>query len=158
MASVAQVTKAALQWLLVRDSEAELQPDEYQDCIFALNNLMLSLDAEEVALGFTEVANLGDEVTVPVGALRGVITNLAIEMAPQFKAKVHPALASAAVQSLEVMRKLGQPEMVSLYPRNLPRGSGNYGSDSYTSPFYPDQEASILAEAAGCISLESGAI
>jgi len=154
MASVAQVAKSALQYLLVQDSEAELQPAEYQDFIFALNNYMLALDAEGTALGFTEVETLADEVTVPIGALRGVIANMAVEVAPQFNAKVSPFLQNAASEGLEVMRKLGQPAAISAYPRNLPIGSGNAQSTSRNSNFYPDSEAEILAETTGCIGLE----
>jgi hypothetical protein len=40
MATVAQVAKASLQRILVQASEAPLEPDEYQDYIFALNNYM----------------------------------------------------------------------------------------------------------------------
>ena len=82
MATVAQVAKASLQRILVQASEAPLEPDEYQDYIFALNNYMAQLDAQGVMLGYTVVDSLGDEVTVPTGALRGIIANMAIEVAP----------------------------------------------------------------------------
>ena len=55
MATVAQVAKASLQRILVQASEADLEADEYQDYMFALNNWMLSLDAQGISLGFTEV-------------------------------------------------------------------------------------------------------
>ena len=40
MATVAQVAKASLQRILVQASESLLEPDEYQDYIFALNNFV----------------------------------------------------------------------------------------------------------------------
>jgi hypothetical protein len=84
MATVAQVAKASLQRILVQASEAPLEPDEYQDYIFALNNYMTQLDAQGIVLGYTVVDSLGDEVTVPTGALRGIIANMAIEVAPDY--------------------------------------------------------------------------
>ena len=64
MATVAQVAKASLQRILVQAAESPLEPAEYQDYIFALNNYMTQLDAQGVQLGYTEVSDLGDAVTV----------------------------------------------------------------------------------------------
>lgn len=156
MATVAQIAKASLQRILVQASEADLEPDEYQDYIFALNNFMLALDAEGVALGYTEVSDLGDTVTVPNGALRGIIANMAIEVAPDYGGQVTEGLRIAAADGMRVMRLLGQSITPTPWPGNLPRGSGNYQNNSYSSAFYTDTEADILAETTGSISLESG--
>lgn len=155
MATAAQVIKAALQRILVQASEADLEPDEYQDAIFAMNNYMLALDADGVQLGYTEVSDLGDDITIPAGALRGLIANLAIEVAPDYGGQVTEALALAARDGLAVMEKLGQNMGVTEYPGNLPLGSGNEdGID--TDHFYTDLENEILAETTGAIGLESG--
>lgn len=158
MATTGQVTRAALQRILVQASESDLQDSEYQDAIFALNNLMLAYDADGIKLGYTEVFNLGDEVTVPVGALRGIIANLAIEVAPDYNGVVSPALVKAADEGLSAMRKLGVRVQQIAYPSTLPIGSGNEGPAgySYTSRYYPDLEAQILSETTGAIGLESG--
>lgn len=156
MATVAQVAKASLQRILVQESEADLEPDEYQDFIFALNNWMMALDAEGVNLGYTEVSDLGDEVTVPPGALRGIIANLAIEVSPDYGGQITPALANAAAEGLKAMRKLGQRIRPTAYPSTLPRGSGNEGGGRWNvgNHFYPDLESEILAETTGAIGLE----
>jgi len=156
MATVAQVAKAALQRILVQGSEAPLEADEYQDFIFAMNNFMLALDAEGVALGYTEVSDLGDDVTIPTGALRGLIANMAIEVAPDYNGVITPALQLAANEGLRVMRMLGQSTPTSYFPGTLPLGSGNSCNSTWDSPFYPDSEAEILAETTGAISLETG--
>ncbi len=158
MASVAQVAKASLQQILVQDAESEFSAVEYQDYMFALNNYMLGLDAQGIALGFTEVSNLGDAVTIPIGALRGVIANMAIEMAPQFNATISPGLSKAATEGMDAMEKLGQTSPVTEFPRNLPRGSGNSMGSRRVSNFYPDSEADILAETTGNIGLEENTI
>lgn len=154
MATAAQVIKAALQRILVQDSEAPLQADEYQDSIFALNNLMLAYDAQGITLGYTEVGSLGDDITVPTGALRGVIANLAIEMAPDFSGIITDGLVRAANEGLVAMRKLGVIVGATQYPSTLPFGSGNDDGSFDTSHFYPDLEAQILAETTGAIGLE----
>ena len=158
MATAAQVLKAALQRILVQGAEAEFEPDEYQDAIFAMNNYMLDLDAKGVTLGYTIVSDLGDDITIPTGALRGLIANVAIEVSPDYAGTVSPALAQAALDGLATMRLLGQSIPSMRLPSTLPVGSGNEGGRSglHNQHFYPDLEAEILAETTGAIALESG--
>jgi len=137
MATVAQVAKASLQRILVQASESSLEPDEYQDFIFAMNNYMSQLDAQGVSLGYTEVENLSDEVTIPAGALRGLIANM-------------------AQQGLQTMKLLGQRIGKTALPSTLPIGSGNEDQQwGISGAFYPETEQDILAETTGAIGLEN---
>ena len=156
MATVAQVAKASLQRILVQGADAPLQADEYDDYIFALNNWMLDLDASGITLGYTEVSDLGDELTVPTGALRGIIANMAIEVAPDYNGQITPGLQKAAIEGMQTLRLIGQTVPTSSYPSTLPVGSGNEDEATYsTSKFYDGAtEAEILAETTGAISLE----
>ena len=155
MATVAQVAKASLQKILVQATEAPIEASELQDFIFGMNNYMLDLDASGIQLGYTAVSDGGDDVTVPTGALRGVIYNMAIEMAPEFDGEVTAAVAKIANDSMNTLRLLGQTIGESAFPSTLPIGSGNEGCQSRLSRrFYPDQEAEILAETTGSIALE----
>lgn len=155
MATVAQVADASLKRILVQGAEAPLQADEYQDYIFALNNYMLALDAEGVTLGYTEVSDLGDTLTVPTGALRGIIANMAIEVAPDYSGQITPGLVKAARDGMQVMRIIGQTISATSFPSTLPKGSGNMDDVSYNvGQFYEGNEAEILAETTGAISLE----
>jgi len=156
MATVAQVAKAALQRILVQASEAPLEADEYQDFIFAMNNFMAQLDAQGISLGYTVVSDLGDDVTIPTGALRGLIANMAIEVSPDYGGVVTEALAIAAREGLKTMRMLGQRIQATRYPGTLPVGSGNESIGfGYNMHFYPDTEAEILSESTGAIGLEA---
>lgn len=156
MATVAQVAKASLQRILVQASEAPLEADEYQDFIFSMNNFMSQLDAQGVSLGYTTVSDLADEVTIPAGALRGLIANMAIEVSPDYGGVVTEALAIAAREGLKTMRMLGQRIQSTRYPSTLPVGSGNEAIGfGYNQHFYPDSEAEILAESTGAIGLEA---
>ncbi len=156
MATVAQVAKASLQRILVQASEAPLEPDEYQDFIFSMNNYMSELDASGVQLGYTTVSDLGDEVTIPTGALRGLIANMAVEVAPDYNGVISAGLAKAARDGFNTMRLIGQSMGKSRYPCTLPIGSGNENNDfGLSGHFFPDQESSILAETTGAIALET---
>lgn len=122
-----------------------------------MNNYMLDLDASGITLGYTEVTNLGDQITIPTGALRGLIANLAIEMAPDFGGQITAGLQRAAVEGLNTMRKLSRAVQITRHPSTLPVGAGNIGSGSFrTNRFYPGHEDEILSETTGAISLESG--
>lgn len=159
MATAEQVINAALRKVMVQGSEAPLQPDEYQDGIFAMNAFMADLDAQGVALGYTVVTSTSDPVTIPTGALRGLIANLAIEMAPDFGGIVSPELVEQARTGLETMRLIGQSIPTSAYPSTLPYGSGNYDySIGLTQFFYPGQEEEILGETTGSVGLESDTV
>jgi hypothetical protein len=156
MATVAQVAKASLQRILVQASEAALEPDEYQDFIFAMNNYMLSLDANGISLGYTEVNNLADKVTIPTGALRGLIANMAIEVSPDYNGTISQGLVLAASEGLKVMRLIGQTIPTTALPPTLPTGSGNdTDGGGLTANYYPYLESQILAETTGAIGLES---
>lgn len=156
MATAGQALKASLQKILVQASEAELEPDEYSDAIFAMNTYMLALDADGVKLGYTEVTDLSDIITIPTGALRGLIFNVAIEISPDYDGSITPALVTAAEDGLKVMEKLGVSMGQSAYPSTLPIGSGNEYDGTWTDRYYPDLEAEILAETTGSIALETG--
>jgi len=156
MATVAQVAKAALQRILVQASESSLEPDEYQDFIFAMNNYMGELDAQGITLGYTAVSDLGDEITIPTGALRGLIANMAIEVSPDYGGVVSDGLRKAAREGLQTMRLLGQHISETKLPCTLPIGSGNDDQSwGFGGHFYPESEASILAESTGAIGLET---
>ena len=116
---------------------------------------MAELDAQGIQLGYTVVTDLGDEVTIPTGALRGLIANMAIEVAPDYNGVISGGLQKAARDGFNTMRMLGQSMGKSRFPCTLPIGSGNEDNDfGMNGHFYPDQEAAILAETTGAIALE----
>lgn len=155
MATVEQVAKAALNRIMVQGSEAPLEADEYQDFIFAMNNFMAQLAAQGINLGYTEVDSIQDEVTIPTGALRGLIANMALEVAPDYGGVVTAELQLAAANGAQTMRLLGQHIKPSRYPSTLPIGSGNEPRGIGYQHYYPDAESAILAESTGAIALES---
>lgn len=156
MATAGEVLKSALQRILVQASEAPLEASEFQDAINDMNNYMLGLDADGIKLGYTVVTNLGDEITVPIGALRGLIANVAVEISPDYEGQISPALQRAADQGLKTMERLGVIVGSSAFPSTFAIGSGNEDSSSRSFHFYPGLEQEILSETTGAIGLETG--
>ena len=157
MATAEQVALASLGRILVAAPTSPLEPEDLATFIFEMNNYMLALDADGIQLGYTEVTTPDDPVTVPTGALRGVITNMAIDVSPFYRGTITPELRQIASNEMQTMRKLGVSIGQMHYPSTLPIGSGNEHDTGYSlwSHFYPETEAQILAETTGSISLES---
>lgn len=157
MATVAQVMVASLKNIIVAASESEINSDDAGDFMFAMNIYMTNLAADGINLGYTEVNSLDDQVTIPTGALYGLVKNMAVVSAPDFGYPIPNELRQEAGAGLRVMEKIGVTIGPSAFPSTLPRGSGNERNSAFaTHHFYPDLEAQILLEASGPIGLETG--
>jgi len=136
MTTAAQVAKAALQRILVQGSEAPLEADEYADFIFDMNNFMASLKARGTDLGYTDVTNVGDTITIDAGAIDGLVANMAIRVAPDYGGEISQGLVVAAKDGMNAMRRLGRTIVAVEYPDTLPRGGGNDIDASTLDRFY----------------------
>jgi hypothetical protein len=149
------VVKKVLDMLVVGASEASIPAVDAQNVIDYMNDYMLSIDATGIKLGYTEVNSLGDTVTVPAGAIRGVIANVAMLVAPSYDVQISQGLALQAKAGQKAMLRLGSGIGPTQYPSTLPRGSGNYNDGGFRrSNFYNDLESSILSETNGPILVE----
>jgi hypothetical protein len=158
MATAAQVSKAILQEILVHGAESQLEAVEFQDTIFAMNNYMTAIDANGIHLGYTVVSDLGDTITVPAGALQGIISNVAVMVAPQFGAEIPQGLAIKAKVGLRAMRKLGVTLASMQFPGTLPLGSGNETTNNWDSEqhfFFNSEDNDVSTETNQNIGLES---
>jgi len=158
MAQAAQVLRTALLAIFAIGAEAEIEGDEFNDAIEVMNNFMFAQDADGVKLGYTFVDDLSDEITIPPGALMGLIANVAILSEPFYPdATISQALILAAERGLRTMEHLGVTVGNTQFPGTLPVGSGNEGDCSgfHQQHFYPNLEAQILAEISGVIGLEA---
>lgn len=140
MTTAGQVAEYALKAILVQAQDAPLEADDYADTLFALNNFMAELDANGTVLGYTPVDNVADVVTVPAGAIQGIISNVAILIAPVYGAVISPALSESASRGMKALYRIGSQKMTTAYPTTLPIGAGNsdyitgYGSAFYGVP------------------------
>lgn len=153
MDKVEDVVRDALQEILVQASEAPIEADEAQTAIRFLNRMMAELDARGISLGYTAVSSLADDVTVPDGALSGIVSNLAVRLAPQYDQVASAELIAAARTGLSVMAMLTVDILPSSYGDTLPVGEGNHSTGD--SAFYTGEAAGVANETGGYIEKES---
>ena len=149
-----RAVEMALQELLVRGVEAPLQADESQDAVLYMNLMMAEFAADGINLGYTAVSDLGDDITIPAGAVMSMIKNLSVYLAAQFGATIPVDLAVLAKTGKNTMRNIAVKVIPSSFPDTLPVGSGNEWDTYQNSHFYPDQQGQILTEQSGTILLE----
>ena len=135
----------ALQQILVQASEASIQADEAQTAIRYMNRYMARLDAKGIDLGYTVVSTLADPITIPDGAVDGLVTNLAVALAPQYDVPL--------TQGLLLEAKSGQDAMLaiafSIGPICLARWRGSERERPASSPAAGAWETTRTA-APGC--------
>ena len=154
MTKAREIIVDALEDLVVQADEAPIEASEAQAAIRFLNDRMFAWDAMGISLGYTEVSNLGDEITVPAGAIMGIKAQLAIDLAAKYSVDVKPDVYERARQGMNAIMNVAGLDSISMeYPYTLPMGSGN-DSEIYTDKYYSDQEATILTETGGSIALE----
>lgn len=150
METASDIVKDALQEILVQASEQSVQAVDFQTGIRYLNRMMLSFESPGgIRLGYTEVSNAADLITVPNGAIEGIIFNLALRLAPSYDITPSIDLKRNARTGLDAMRKLGLVFRETKFPDTLPIGSGNevwenrvFGDHFHTPELIPyDSEA-----------------
>lgn len=146
----------ALQEILVLAVEAPLTPNEIQTGIRYLNRMMTAFAVEGINLGFTTITNIGDPITVADGAIEGMVSNLALKLAPQFGADISPALAAKARDGLAAMEAIAVTVFPTSFGSTLPIGSGNEDNfPTSDSHFYSGLSKGVLNEQGGFISVEA---
>jgi hypothetical protein len=156
METAASVIKSALQEILIQASESDLEADEYQDGLIYLNRMMTSYAADGINLGYTNVTNLGSPITVPDGAIMGMVKNLAVMLWSQFSepgTPIDPVLLRAAEQEKLVMRTLGVAKIGPSSLAGAPIGSGSE-CDWQPTHFYPEDPNNISTEQGNFIATE----
>jgi len=125
MATAESLVNDILQELLINSAEQSIPAVDFQTALRYLNDWMAMQDADGVKLGYTELTNPTDTVTVPAGAIMGMKTNVAIQLAATYDVVITPDLSARAANGLNVMVKLGSPILGSSYTSNMPIGSGS---------------------------------
>lgn len=125
METAGTIIKDALTELTVQAQEQTVPAVDLMTGVRYLNRMMTALDADGCKLGYTLVKSPNDVLTVPAGALEGIILNLALRLANGFDVAVGPSLAVTARESRRIMYRLGTQVTQSHFPSSLPVGSGN---------------------------------
>ena len=123
----------------VTQSKAPIQDVELSDGLRYLNRMMAR--PEFVALGYTSLSSVDDQMTVANGVILGMVKNLALTLWPQYSTTpVNPLIKFSADRSFGTM--LAQAITIiqpAQFPSTTPIGSGNYDG-RYTDPFYSNSE------------------
>ena len=155
------IIKDALQEIsIAQESEAAFEAEETQDAIRYLNRMMAAFASNGITLGFTQVSTLGDLITVPDGALEGMVKNLAVRLFSQFSIPGTPIpalLLQEARQGRDDMRAVAIDSIgPALFPGTMPIGSGNETTPGlFNDHFYKEDGASVELEQGGVIGIET---
>ena len=154
METAESVINDALQEILVQASEQSLQAVDFQTGRRYLNRMMAITPFN--LLGFTTVTNPSDPITIPDGAIEGVIFNLAERLLSSYDMSLTAELSRSARNGLAEIRKIAIVVKPTSFPCTLPIGSGNEQENTFNNQhFYGCPADELLAEQGGSILLES---
>lgn len=151
---VSEIVIDALEDIIVQAEEAPIEQAEARAAIRVLNDMMYAWAATGIEIGYSEVSDMGDPVTIPLGAVRGVKANLAIDLATKYDVVPSEAVRVKAKEGYRACVALSINMAGSDFPSTLPQGSGNTYPGYTDNTFYPGQEDTILSETGGSIALE----
>lgn len=155
METADSVIKDILQEILVQASEQPIEAVDFQFVVRYMNRYMAQL-AVTTPLGYTAVSQADDVITIPDGAINGLIFNVALRIITSFDISPGQMLFDNAKDGLAAMRKLSRNKKATRHPSTLPIGSGNECNNGFAgNTFYQGEEGSILTEQNGVILLEN---
>jgi hypothetical protein len=140
MATASSFITRALQKAKIRTAETAIEPNEMQDGLDALNDMLISWE-QVMPLGFTPVADIDLEVRVPRYAHAAIKAELAIILGAEYSMPIDQVLAAEAEARKDELMiaiiSIGEVE----YPDTLPLGSGN-SRRGYVNDyrFFPENE------------------
>mgnify|MGYP003637400058 CR=1 FL=1 len=153
-----ELANSALKRILVQGDDDSLDPSDYADFYRSMNNFMAAQEACGTILGYTPVTQGADPITVPAGAVMGIVANVAINVASDYNGTVSQSLVSEARMGLRAMRKLGYRRGQTSFPSNLPIGSGNDGFSVRSQTLYGRTSSGLLSLANNTIYQTVGAL
>ena len=154
METAKSVIDDSLQAILVQDSEQPIEQVDFQTSRRYLNRMMATTPYN--GLGFTQITNPDDLMTVPDAALEGIIFNLAVKMLATYDMPLTTELNMNAKDGLKEIRRITVNVLPTSMPCTLPIGSGNESENTYNNQhFYPCPDDEVLTERGGSILLES---
>ena len=158
MATASEIITDSLGEILVSAAEQPVTGSEMSTAIRFLNRMMAAWSSSGLALGFTVINSSSDTVTIPDGAIDGVVASLAVRLAPQYDVTITAELMAAVKMGMNAVRDIAVTVEPTQLPCTMPIGSGNeYSSgNSIGDRFYPCPEDTALTEEGGKVLLEDG--
>jgi hypothetical protein len=114
---------------VIRSGQTPSAEDQAQ-CIRRLNQMMALWEADGRALGYVPVGTVTTTLTVPDGAVLGIWTSLAINVAPLFGANVSPELIALNERGLAVIDKMCAQEVLMELDVPRPDAGNGYNIES----------------------------
>jgi|SRR5690349_3418007 len=105
MTTVADFAKDTLACLQVVDIRQPIKPEDMQTVIRFLNRLVTRLEADQIAVGWTDVSSPSDTLPLPPEAELGVMYTLALMLAPQYGVQPMPAVVAGAETFMNDLRR-----------------------------------------------------
>lgn len=138
------IIKDSLQELLVQASEQPIEPPEFNSAVRYLNRMMSTIPFSN--LGYRKVSNPSDPITIPDGAIDGVIFSLALRLAASYDMQPSIDLKNSARDSMRTLRKLSVIIKPVQFSDTFHMGSGHYDginniNNEYYSPTYIPNDA-----------------
>lgn len=155
METAQSIIDDSLQAILVQASEQPIEAVDFQTSKRYLNRMMATTPYN--GLGFTTVVDPADFITVPDGAIEGIIFNLAVKMLATYDMPLTAELDKNAKDGLQEIRRITVTVTATSMPCTLPIGSGNEQDNTYANQhFYSCPDSKVLTERNDTILLESG--
>jgi len=95
----------ALRLIQVQDPLQDVKAQDMEAGIDALNGMMRRVEADGIALGWSDVANPSDVLPLPDEALQAITYNLAIVLAPEFGVQPMPAVIAIATAGMNALMR-----------------------------------------------------
>jgi hypothetical protein len=137
-----------LQEIQVQASEQPVQAADSSTVIRYMNRFMASLAVRGVSIGYTTITKPTDPVTIPDGALDGLVFGVAKRLLSQYDIPLTAELLQSCKEGMDAMWKLGVVGVPSVMPSTMPLGSGNegFGNGSGTGDrhFYRGSDEEII--------------
>lgn len=155
METAESIVTTALEEIQQAANEQPIETVDFNRGVLYLNRMMAALDAMGISLGFTVITSAASPITVPAGAIEGMVFNLALKLAPTYDVLISQDLRENARTGLKAMRKISFVSPRTQHPCTLPIGSGNEGHHTFNDHhFYSCPDAELLTEQGGSILLE----
>lgn len=136
MATGTDIITGALRRAKIIAAEIPVEATDLANGLEDLNDWASLLEVSSIALGFTQLGAVTDEVTIPLEAVAMYKCNLAVYMSAQYGLQPDPLLLSDADTTMKAVLRAFGPRIKASYPDTLPMGSGN--RTQYNSrEFYP---------------------
>ena len=152
METAESIINDALVEILVQQSEQPIQTEDFQMGRRYLNRMMAMSPFNK--LGYTIVTNPSDLITVPDGAIFGIVKSLAKALLVPYDMPLTNELSLDVREGVKEIRRLTVSFRATSMPCTLPFGSGNEQTYS-NNHFYNCPDDELSAEDGGSILLES---